>query len=835
MVRLLVAEKPSLAKTISAALKIPVAGRDGSIPAGAAACVIHLVGHVMEPVDPDDYDPIWKGWAFSTLPILPESFRVAPVKSSMDVYKAALKAMKAPEVTEIVNACDPAREGELIFGLVYEAAKVKKPAFRLWPKDLTDESLREAWKAMKSWADYKGLYDAAKCRQESDWLLGMNATRAQTLAMQSHGVKGVFSIGRVQTPTLAILVKRELEIKNFVPKAFWTVVGTFGAAAGDYKGNWFAKGRDRFENEADAQALAARLKGKPARVASVETKDQKKCPEPFYDLSNLQQACNRRFGLTAEQTLGIAQALYEEKKVLSYPRTNSRHLTDTEEAKLPELLRAMKAWDEFRPIVEEIEKMGVLGKKLGKKFVDSSKVEDHSALLPTGKKASLDPMEARVFGLVVRRLLAAYFPDRVEAKTTLITEVLGEPLETFKTTGTVVKEEGWSRIDPTRGSGKAAGAGKGKGKAKDDEDEEESEDGEEQGNLPRVAKAEAVENRAIEPKRGETKPPKPLTEADLLKAMENAGNLIDDEDLAEAMKDKGLGTAATRAGIIETLVAREYVKRVKKVLQPQAKGINLIQAIKIPALKSPSLTGEWEEKMNRMARGDYARADFMAEIHGFVKKIISEFKGQANAAGLDASGASGRGGALPAADAKAADCPKCGSPMVLKTWEGRIYASCTGTKDKSCKTNYDTDEHGKPKRTCDQAGCGGPVKEGVSKNSKKPFAICCKCGEFQGGNGGSAGGPVFKAEKIGHCKKCKKGAIMHKAFEGRHYAQCDHDGCKLSYDLTPDGSPSGACKFCGEYTATTRSGNARCNFCDQWQKRPSGKRSAGKKSFARSR
>ena len=342
MLRLIVSEKPSMGRAIAAALGIQGSGR--SSLQGQGVIVTWCVGHLVESLAPEGYDPALKQWRLDAVPFFPEPFRYAPIPATQDQYQTVAALMNRADVGEIVNATDAGREGELIFDLVYRLAGARKPVLRFWTSSLTDDAIREAYGRMKPGESYAGLRDAARCRQEADWLVGINCTRAQTLVQQRAGGEGVYSVGRVQTPTLALMVNRELEIQNFVPKDFWTLWAQFQAAAGSYRGKWFrkAEGRevDRFEQEAEARAMAERLAGKPGQVASVAARTEKRKPELLYDLTALQKEANKRFGFTAEHTLEVAQALYE-AKVLSYPRTNSRCLTEADALKIPGWIKAI--------------------------------------------------------------------------------------------------------------------------------------------------------------------------------------------------------------------------------------------------------------------------------------------------------------------------------------------------------------------------------------------------------------------------------------------------------------------------------------------------------------
>ncbi len=632
-----------------------VTGRGRSLLEGNGLVVTWCVGHLVEALNPEGYDPAWKPWRWDRLPIFPEAFRYAPIAQTRDQFDVVARLLNREDITEVVNATDAGREGELIFDLVYRLAGCAKPVMRFWTSSLTPEAVREAYGAMKPGEAYAGLRDAARSRQEADWLVGINATRAQTLRMRRAGPEeGVWSVGRVQTPTLALLVRRELEIRNFKPQPFWTLRARFAHPDGTYEGRWFkdqdGQTQERFATEEEAKALAARLEGKPGKVRSATGRTEKKKPELLYDLTTLQKEANKRFGFTAEGTLALAQALYE-KQLISYPRTSSRHLTEADAQKAPHWIKALAQGQlaELQPFLDELRKRWPV--KLDKRFVNDKEVEDHAALVPTEKPArGLEGDELRIYDLIARRFLAAYFPDRVEAKTTIITEVEGEA---FKTSGTVVKEEGWSAVDPPHRRKKAE-------KAADPAEAEEDADEEAEGGLPAVKKGEAVDVASLHPKEGKTTPPKRMSEGDLLAAMQGAGRELDDEALRGAMRDCGLGTPATRANMIETLIKRAYIERKRNVLLPTEKGIRLIEGLPSEALRSAELTGSWEARLERMRRGEESRGAFMADIRGFVSGIVTELQ--------DA----------PAPQVHGGPCPKCGQPLRIlpSTRRGEFVHRC---------------------------------------------------------------------------------------------------------------------------------------------------------------
>ena len=700
MTRIIISEKPSMGRAIASALGIQGTGR--SFIQGKDVIVTWCVGHLVTAIGPEGYDPLLKSWKLDTVPFFPEPFRYVPIEATKEQYAAVATLMTRDDVVDVVNATDAGREGELIFDLVYRLSGCTKPVKRFWTSSLTDSAIQEAYARMKSGDAYLGLRDAARSRQESDWLVGINCTRAQTLVMRRAGGDGVYSIGRVQTPTLALLVNRELEIMDFVPKNFWTLIATFQANGGTYKGKWFQKvedkDQDRFEREDDARGLANRLAGLPGKVASVTSKTEKKRPELLYDLTNLQKESNKRFGFTAEHTLEVAQDLYE-AKLISYPRTNSRYLTEADLKKAAGWIKAIAQGQivDLQPFVADLRKRWPV--VLDKRFVNDKEVEDHSALVPTENPANnLQGDRLQIYELIARRFLAAYFPDRIEGKTTIVTKI-GK--ESFKTTGTVVQDLGWSAIDPPHSRPK-----------KEKTKLEGAEEDDDPGLLPTVVKTEDVDAKDLACRAGKTSPPKRMTEGDLLGAMQGAGRELADEELKGAMKDCGLGTPATRANIIETLLKRGYIERTRNILQPTAKGIELIRSIGAENLKSPKMTGEWEAGLERMRRGEVKRDEFMSGIRTFVAELVGQIKQQAPKGNRRVFGS------------VVGVCPKCGSNLHLRDWEGRHYVKCAASADTDCKVSFDSDTEGKPLEIC--LFCQGPVR--TTRNGGK---VCAQCNKWQ--------------------------------------------------------------------------------------------------------
>lgn len=760
MTRLIIAEKPSMGRAIAAALGIQGNGR--SFIQQGDLIVTWCVGHLVEAMAPDGYDAALKSWRMETLPIFPEPFQYVPIPQTKDQFHVVAQLMNRADVSDVVNATDAGREGELIFDLLYRLAGCHKPVMRFWTSSLTDDAIRQAYAQMKPGEAYTGLRDAARSRQEADWLVGINCTRAQTLLMRRQGGDGVYSVGRVQTPTLAILVNREQEILNFVPADFWTLWADFAvpgeASDGNggrasYKGKWFKKveGRevDRFDKEADAKAMMESLKGQPAQVFSVTGKTVKIRPELLFDLTALQKEANKRFGFTAEHTLEVAQTLYE-SKLISYPRTNSRYLTEADAAKAALWIKSIASGqlEALRPFVEELRERWPI--KLDKRFVDDKEVEDHSALVPTENAArglTGDPL--KVYELIARRFLAAYFPERVEAKTTIITKIAKE---TFKTMGTVVKELGWSKVDPPHGRPKKEK----KAKEPDAEEPETDDVEEEAGALPNVQKGQAVDGRDLNIKAGKTSPPKRMSEADLLSAMQGAGRELDDEEMKGAMKDCGLGTPATRANIIETLLKRQFLVRKRNILQPTDKGMELVKSLCVENLKSPHLTGEWEARLERMRRQEVARDSFMGDVKGYVSGLLDQIKA-----------------AMPAVSRRAfgpvvGQCPKCGGNLHQREWEGAHYIKCSGAE---CRVSYPTDGEGKALHQC--RFCQGPAR--ITKNGS---SICVHCDRWQEER---ASGPAVVMPEAKPCSSCGKSMrVIPSTKKGQFFMRCSDCGVTVS-------------------------------------------------------
>jgi DNA topoisomerase-3 len=601
---LVIAEKPSVGRDLAAALPGTFAKQEGYLESDDYV-ITWAVGHLVELQEPEDYDPRFKKWRMADLPIVPESFELKPRDAKSKKQLGLIKKLLArKDVDRVVNACDAGREGELIFAYIYEAAGAAKPkpVDRLWVNSMTKQAIRDGFERLRPGGQLEQLEKAARSRSEADWLVGMNATRAATIKGRAW-VGGVVSLGRVQTPTLAMIVKREREIQAFVPEPYWLVRATFDPR---YEGLWFEGDETRLKDGKRADEIVERVSGKDGRVESVERKEQSERPPLLYDLTALQRDANRRFGFSARRTLSAAQSLYEDKKAITYPRTSSRFLSgDLVSALKPTAatLRPIPDYAEAAKYVLALERL-----PLGR-VVNDARVDDHHAIIPTDVEHDLSafsPDERRIFDLVARRFLAVFHPPARYARTTVVTEVEGER---FRTRGKVTLEAGWRSV-----YGLEADAEK--------PQDEEGEGGE----LPALREGQRVLCASAESEAKETRPPPRYNEATLLSAMETAGKLIDDEELREAMKERGLGTPATRAETIETLIRREYVERHGKDLQATPKGLQVITMLERHPLTSPELTGDWEKQLADIEHGGGDRGRFMKGIEDFTRATVEQIR-----------------------------------------------------------------------------------------------------------------------------------------------------------------------------------------------------------------
>ncbi len=636
--KLVIAEKPSVARDIARVLKCGER-KDGYLQ-GQDYLVSWALGHLVSLVEPDELDERYKKWRMEDLPIEPETIPTKVLPKTKSQFNVLKKLMKLPEVDSLICATDAGREGELIFRLIYEQAGCNKPVERLWISSMTDEAIREGFAELKPADAYDGLYRSARSRAIADWLVGMNASRAFTLRYNV-----LLSMGRVQTPTLAILVRRYHEIADFVPVEYHTLTADFG----DYQGQWFnpavtdEKTANRIPDKETAAALAKKVRGKPATVKSVTCEQKRDLAPQLFDLTSLQREANRQLGFTADKTLKLAQSLYERWKALTYPRTDSRYLPMDMLKRLPQTFRSLP--DSYQPLVQGIPKNEKGGLPVSKRVFDNAKVSDHHAILPTLNRAPVDKMspdERALFDMVARRSIAAFYPPYEYDQVRVVTEAEGE---SFRSTGRTERAAGWKAVYR---DGQAAA---------DKKDAEAA--------LPALAEGDrrTVEKATV--KKESTKPPAPHTDASLLSAMENAGRELDDEALREQMKGSGLGTPATRAAIIERLLQVGYAARKGKTLQATPKGVELI-AICPPELSSPETTGKWELALNEIAAGKRDTERFMQGIRR-MSAFLVDYARTASAEAHFPEETRTRGKVRPKAAAQntlpGVACPLCGQPV----------------------------------------------------------------------------------------------------------------------------------------------------------------------------
>ncbi|MEW6165879.1 MAG: DNA topoisomerase III [Pseudomonadota bacterium] len=607
--QLIIAEKPSVAQDIARALGGFT--REGDYFESEHYVLSSAVGHLLELAVPEEYEVKRGKWTFTHLPVIPPRFTLNPIDKTADRLRLLTRLVKRKDVTGLVNACDAGREGELIFRYVVQHTKSDKPVRRLWLQSMTATAIRDGFAHLRTDAEMLPLADAARCRSEADWLIGINGTRAMTAFNSQEGGFYKTTVGRVQTPTLAILVEREKAIRAFQPRDYWEVEAEFQAVAGTYRGKWFDEKFKKSEDEhakaerlwdqAAAEALRKKCLGKHGEVSEEATPKTEACPL-LYDLTSLQRDANGRFGFSARNTLALAQALYERHKVLTYPRTDSRYLPEDMVGAAKDTLRAL-ADSPLGKHAETVLNNGWVHPT--KRIFNNAKVSDHFAIIPTGTAPkNLTEPEQKLYDLVVKRFIAIFFPSAEYLVTTRITRIEQEP---FKTVGKVLVTPGWLAVYGKE----AAGA--------DDENP----------NLPPLQKNERVWANDVEVKANATKPPPRFNEATLLSAMEGAGKLIDDEELRAAMSERGLGTPATRAATIEGLIAEEYLHRNGRELQPTAKAFNLLFALeqlRVDEIRSPELTGTWEWKLREMEHGRLRREEFMAHITEQTQEMVERIK-----------------------------------------------------------------------------------------------------------------------------------------------------------------------------------------------------------------
>lgn len=634
---LIIAEKPSVARDIAKALG-GFAKQDDWLES-SGAIISSGIGHL---VTLDVPQARISGKSLSTLPVIPEQFDLMAIERTKSQFQLVKRLMSRSDVSSIVNACDAGREGELIFQYIYDLAGCKKPVQRLWLQSMTADAIRDGYSKMKSSTHYQHLSDAAKCRSEADWLVGVNGTRGVTsLNKILTSIYEMRTVGRVQTPTLAILVNRENDIKNFVPEHFWELEGSFDSADGTYKSKWVdvnfkkeaaeqdqnddddgsaTKGNraNRIWKKESAQAMLAKCKGVAPSSVTDHQSVKYEFPNQLFDLTTLQRFANKAFKFSAQKTLDIAQALYEKHKVISYPRTDARVLPEDYVQTAKNHLSAIKSVGNFAPHIDTILNNGWV-KQSSKRIFDNSGISDHFAIIPTGQIShTMTADEEKIYGVIVESFVSVFFPPAEYAQTTRITLVAGE---TFRCSGRVLVNPGFLVV---------SGAKK------------------KNGSMPLVAKDEQVKNKSMALKEMQTSAPSRLTEAQLLGAMENAGKIVDDESLKSALKERGLGTPATRAATIEKLLLDKKTNDKKEVIKiepdvvrvgkeqhlvPTEKGMTIISFLRdngLEILTSPAMTGDWEMRLGMMEKGKYLRTDFMREINQFTQKMIDIMRGKTN-------------------------------------------------------------------------------------------------------------------------------------------------------------------------------------------------------------
>ncbi|HEX5192916.1 MAG TPA: DNA topoisomerase 3 [Solirubrobacteraceae bacterium] len=662
---LVIAEKPSVGQDLARVLPgaFAKAGPKGEqYLEGEDYVITWAIGHLVQLADPEEYGEQFKKWRMADLPIVPKHFKLVVrddrSRKQMNVVK---RLLARDDVDRVVNACDAGREGELIFAYLYEKAGSKKPVQRLWLSSMTDAAIRAAFAELRPGEELASLEDAARSRSEADWIVGMNATRAATIRLRSS-FDGAVSLGRVQTPTLAILARREEEIRAFVPEPYWVVDASFEAvpspAGRRYEGRFHApagapgEGRGpRIASGEEAAAVVAACERQTGEITKLAKSEQRQRPPLLYHLTSLQSEASSRFGFTARRTLAAAQRLYEEHKALTYPRTNSRYITGDMVSEIKPIAALVGQRPEYRAPAEYVTGLDVL--PLGR-VVNDAKVSDHHAIIPTNAerhpwdRIAANEDDRRIYDMVVRRFLAVFHPEAVFENTRVETTVAGH---VFRTRGKLLLVPGWRAA-----YGETADLDE--GAADDDEGREQR--------LPKLEQGEASAVREIALERKETRPPQRYNDGSLLKTMETAGKLVDDEALREAMQDSGIGTPATRAAIIERLLQVGYIERDGRALVVTEKGLNVIRLLGEHPLTSPELTGDWEKRLAQIESGDDSRSKFMGDIVKFAESTVGE---------LDTKLKDVR---IPRA--KLGPCPVCGREIN----ENRKGYSCWGRDDPGC-------------------------------------------------------------------------------------------------------------------------------------------------------
>jgi DNA topoisomerase-3 len=689
---LVIAEKPSVARDIAAVLG-DFTEHDGYFESDRYV-VTFAVGHLFELLPPEEVDEKYKRWTLDALPILPEEYRYRPKKGQSDRIRTIKELLARDDVDEVINACDAGREGELIFREIVEHLNSAKPIRRLWLQSMTDNAIRGGFDELRPGEELEGLADAAACRARSDWLIGMNATRAFTKRLKSRKEKTAWSAGRVQTPTLAMLVEREHEVLAHVPRPYWKVTGSFEFNGNTYTGTWFdpafkagddeALKDDRIFEEKRAQAVATAVTGRPASARETRKPSRETAP-PLFDLTSLQREAHRRFGWSARRTLSAAQRCYDRHKLLTYPRTDSRCLPTDYRETVDETLSSLAGGaghpgDDFPDYAKSASHLQSAGLENTKRVFDDKGISDHFAIIPTGMlpEEPLSGDDLRLFDLVTRRFLSAFFPPAVWERVERVTEV-GE--ENFRTRERTLKEAGWRSCLKATASDESGDAGLAPLVAGQNE-----------------ATGVAVSSGEAELVAEETKPPPRITEARLLSLMENAGKQIEDENLAAVMHEKGIGTPATRADVIENLIAKGYAVRMDRALRPTVKGIRLIdtlQRIHVDRLTSPELTGEIENHLLQVERGSRTAEDFMREITEYACEVVERAKTFEYEELYDLR--------------PLGKCPSCGRDVIEMAWFYRCEPQPDVEREDDCPMRFWKDTSG---RYLDRATVAKLLKDG---------------------------------------------------------------------------------------------------------------------------
>lgn len=628
---LILTEKPSVAEDIA---KVLNAKRKGNYFESDKYTIVFALGHLVTLCEPEDYEKRLKYWTIKDLPIIPKEFKLKPIEETKDQFNFVKKFFKDKSFKFVINACDAGREGELIFRFIYKLTNSNLKVKRLWLNALTKEEIINGFNNLRDGEEFDNLGFAAEARAQADWLVGINATRAFT---RKEGL--LLSIGRVQTPTLYMIVERENEIINFKKEKYFEIFAHFEKNKFKYKGKWFDEKDDRIFDEKKLNEILKKIQGKDGKIESIELKKNKILPPLLYDLTELQREANRLFGFTAQKTLSIAQSLYEREKLITYPRTDSRYLPSSMKVEVPKILKKLSEINIYKQSIEKILKDGI---KFNTRIIDDSKVTDHFAIIPTGVVPnSLSQDKKLIFDLIVKRFISVFYPPAEELKLTIITEIVDEK---FKTDEKYLTFSGWMKVY---------------GKEEDLYEE-----------LP-LKSGDLVKTEKVDKLEKFTEPPSRFTDGTILSLMETCGKLIEDEELREIMKEKGIGTPATRAQILERLIEVGYVEREGKYLKPLPKGIKLIETLKkipLEELLSPELTGEWERKLLLIERGKLKYEKFIEEIIDFIKEIVNKvIKREGKRIKDEIIEVIGK-------------CPNCDSDVV----EGEKGYYCKNFKEKKC-------------------------------------------------------------------------------------------------------------------------------------------------------